>query len=93
MVVCGSVVGLGMNLMGSRGSPWVRWSWLVVGGVVVARCGSVGFDGLAGLDSMVAGLASWLLGWFSWWVCGLVELKGYGSWVLRKSLKTEGYGS
>ena len=24
----------------------------------MARCGSVGFDGLAGLDSMVAGLAS-----------------------------------
>ena len=24
VVVCGSVVGLGMNLMGSRGSPWVR---------------------------------------------------------------------
>ena len=50
--------------MGSRGLPWVRWSWLVVGccgwggrgspWVVLARCGSVGFDGLGGLDSMVA---------------------------------------
>ena len=50
-------------LMGSRGSPWVRWSWLDVarrgwGGhgspwVVLACCGSVGFDGLAGMDSMV----------------------------------------
>ena len=29
-----------------RGSPWVGWSWLAMGG-------SVGFDGLAGLDSMV----------------------------------------
>ena len=67
--------------MGSRGSPWVRWSWLVVGRrgwggrgspwVVLVHCGSVGFDGLAGLYSMVAGL-----GWFSWWVYGLVELKG-----------------
>ena len=45
-------------LMGSRGSPWVRWSWLDVGRrgwggrgspwVVLARVGSVGFDGLAG---------------------------------------------
>ena len=59
-------------LMGSRGSPWVRWSWLVVGRrgwgghgspwVVLARYGSVGFDGLAGLDSMVAGLASVVVG-------------------------------
>ena len=24
VVVCGSVVSLGMNLMGSRGLPWVR---------------------------------------------------------------------
>ena len=24
VVVCGSIVSLGMNLMGSRGSPWVR---------------------------------------------------------------------
>ena len=57
-----------MNLMGSRGSPWVKWSWLVVsrcgwGGfgstwMVLARCGSVGFDGLVGLDLMVARLAS-----------------------------------
>ena len=79
MVVCGSVVslgmnlsGLGMNLMRSRGLPWVRWWWLVVGRrgwggrgspwVVLARCGSVGFDGLAGLDSMVAGLASVVVG-------------------------------
>ena len=54
------------------GSPWVRWSWLVVGcrgwggrgspWVVLVRCGSVGFDGLAGLDSMVAGLASVVVG-------------------------------
>ena len=72
MVVCGSVVGLGMNLMGSRGSPWVRWSWLVVGRrgwggcgspwVVLARCGSIGFDGLAGLDLMVVGLALVVVG-------------------------------
>ena len=43
-------------LMGSHGSPWVRWSWLVVGchgwggrgspWVVLARYGSVGFDGV-----------------------------------------------
>ena len=79
MVVCGSIVslgmnlsGLGMNLMRSHGSPWVRWWWLVVGRrgwggrgspwVVLARCGSVGFDGLAGLDSMVAGLALVVVG-------------------------------
>ena len=37
---------------GGHGSPWV----------VLARCGSVGFDGLAGLDSMVAGLASVVVG-------------------------------
>ena len=53
-------------LMGSHGSPWVRWSWLVVGcrgwggrgsqWVVLARCGSVGFDGLTGLVSVVVGL-------------------------------------
>ena len=59
-------------LMGSRGSPWVRWSWLNVGRrgwggrtlrwVVLACCGSVGFDGLVGLDSMVAGLASMVVG-------------------------------
>ena len=59
-------------LMGSRGSPWVRWSWLVIGccgwggrgspWVVLAPCGSVGFDRLAGLDSMVAGLASVVVG-------------------------------
>ena len=58
--------------MGSRGLPWVRWSWLVVGccgwggrgspWVVLARCGSVGFDGLARLDSMVVGLASVVVG-------------------------------
>ena len=61
-----------MNLMGSRGSPWVRWSWLVVGRrgwggcglpwVVLARYKSVGFDGLVGLDSMVVGLASVVVG-------------------------------
>ena len=49
--------------MGSRGSSWVRWSWLDVGRrgwggcgspwVVLAHYGSIGFDGLAGLDSMV----------------------------------------
>ena len=59
-----------MNLMGSRGSPWVD----------LARCGSVGFDGLAGLDSMVARLASV--------VVGLVQLVGLwlgrteGLWIL-----------
>ena len=37
---------------GGRGSPWG----------VLARCGSVGFDGLVGLDSMVAGLASMVVG-------------------------------
>ena len=30
--------------------------------LIVARRGSVGFDGLAGLDSMVAGLASVVVG-------------------------------
>ena len=60
VVVCGSVVSLGMNLMGSHGLPWVRWLWLDVGRrgwggrgspwVVLARCGSIGFDGLVGLD-------------------------------------------
>ena len=72
-------------LMGSRGSPLVRWLWLDVGRrgwggrglpwVVLAHCGSIGFDGLAELDSMVV-------------VCGLVmglgmNLMGsYGSpWV------------
>ena len=58
--------------MSSRGSLWVRWLWLIMGRrgwggrgspwVVLARCGSVGFDGLAGLDSMVAGLASVVVG-------------------------------
>ena len=37
---------------GGRGSPWV----------VLARCGSIRFDGLAGLDSMVARLASVVVG-------------------------------
>ena len=37
---------------GDRGSPWVA----------LACRGSVGFDGLAGLDSMVAGLASVVVG-------------------------------
>ena len=69
-----------MNLMGSRGSPWVRWLWLNVGRrgwggrgspwVVLAHCESIGFDGLAGLDSMVV-------------VCGSVvslgmNLSGFG---------------
>ena len=50
-------------LMGSRGSPWVRWSWLDMGccgwgdrgspWVVLACYGLIGFDGLAGMDSMV----------------------------------------
>ena len=49
--------------MARRGSPWVGWSWLAMGG-------SVGFDGLAGLDSMVV-------------VCGSVvglgmNLNGFG---------------
>ena len=59
--------------MARHGSPWVRWLWLNVGRrgwggrgspwVVLARCGSIGFDGLAGLDSMVV-------------VCGLVVSLG-----------------
>ena len=49
---------MGRRGWGGHGSPWV----------VLARCGSVGFDGLAGLDSMVAGLASV--------VVGVVELVG-----------------
>ena len=58
--------------MARRGSPWVGWSWLAMGGlsspwVVFARCGSIGFDGL---DSMVV-------------VCGSVvslgmNLSGFG---------------
>ena len=66
--------------MGSRGSSWVRWSWLDVGRrgwggrgspwVVLAHYKSIGFDGLAGLDSMVV-------------VCGSVvslgmNLSGFG---------------
>ena len=43
---------MGRREWGGRGSPWV----------VLAHCGSVGFDGLAGLDSMVAGLASMVVG-------------------------------
>ena len=44
--------------MARHGSLWVGWLWLAMGGlgllwVVLARCGSIGFDGLAGLDSMV----------------------------------------
>ena len=45
-------------LMGSRGTLWVRWLWLDVGRrgwggrgspwVVLAHCGSIGFDGLDG---------------------------------------------
>ena len=59
-------------LIGSRGSPWVRWLWLDVGRlgwggrgspwVVLACYGSIGFDGLAGLDSIVTGLASVVVG-------------------------------
>ena len=58
--------------MGSRGSPWVKWSWLDVGRrgwggrglpwVVLAHYGSVGFDGLVGLDSMVVRLALVVVG-------------------------------
>ena len=50
---------MGRRGWGGRGSPWV----------VLACCGSVGFDGLArldlmvtGLDSMVTGLASMVVG-------------------------------
>ena len=43
---------MGRHGWGGRGSPWV----------VLAHCGSVGFDGLAGLDSMVARLASVVVG-------------------------------
>ena len=39
--------------MARHGSPWLGWSWVAVVGLVMARCGSIGFDGLAGLDSMV----------------------------------------
>ena len=68
MVVCGSVVslgmnlsGLGMNLMRSRGSPWVRWSWLAVGAVVVAHHGW-SWLAVGRLDLM-----GWL-GWIRWWL-------------------------
>ena len=67
-------------LMGSRGSPWVRWSWLAV---VVARhgwswlaVGRLDLMGWLGWIQWWLGWLWWLLGWFSWWVCGLVELKG-----------------
>ena len=43
---------MGRRGWGGRGSPWV----------VLARYWSVGFDGLAGLDSMVAGLALVVVG-------------------------------
>ena len=51
---------MGHRGWGGHGSPWV----------VLARCGSIGFDGLAGLDSMVV-------------VCGSVvslgmNLSGFG---------------
>ena len=48
--------------------------------LIVACRGSVGFDGLAGLDLMVVGLASVVVGWFSWWVCGLVEPGFMADW-------------
>ena len=58
--------------MGRCGSLWVRWLWLIVGRrgwggrgspwVVLARYGFARFDRLAGLDSMVAGLASVVVG-------------------------------
>ena len=43
---------MGHREWGGRGSPWV----------VLASCGSIGFDGLAGLDLMVAGLALVVVG-------------------------------
>ena len=43
---------MGRRGWGGRGLPWV----------VLARYESVGFDGLAWLDSMVAGLASVVVG-------------------------------
>ena len=43
---------MGCHGWGGRGLPWL----------VLARCGSVGFDGLVGLDSMVAGLALVVVG-------------------------------
>ena len=43
---------MGRRGWGGRGLPWV----------VLARCGSVGFDGWVGLDSMVVGLASMVVG-------------------------------
>ena len=60
----------GLDSMVAGWLRWLRWLWLVVGEVVVAHrgwggCGSpwvvlahygsIGFDGLAGLDLMVAG--------------------------------------
>ena len=68
---------------GGHGSPWV----------VLAHCGSVGFDGLARLDLMVAGLASVVVGLVQPVGSWLGRTEGYGSWVLHGSLKTEGYGS
>ena len=58
---------MGDVVVARRGSPWVGWLWLSMGGlgfpwVVLARYGSVGFDGLARLDSMVTGLDSIVTG-------------------------------
>ena len=47
-----SWLAVGEVAVARRGSPWV----------VLARYESVGFDGLAGLDSMVARLASVVVG-------------------------------
>ena len=44
--------------------------------MVLARCGSVGFDRLAGLDSMVAGWLRWLR-WL-WLVVGEVVVARRG---------------
>ena len=51
---------MGEVVVARRGSPWVGWPWLTMGSL--ACCGSFGFDGLAGLDSMVARLASMVVG-------------------------------
>ena len=48
-------------LMGSCGSSWVRWLWLVVDGVVMARHGW-SWLAVGRLDLM-----GWL-GWIRWWL-------------------------
>ncbi|KAL4637760.1 hypothetical protein ACB092_03G099600 [Castanea dentata] len=85
-------------LMGSRGSPWVRWSWLVVGCRGWGGRGSpwswlaihrLDLMGWLGWIRWWLGWLRWLLGWFSWWVCGSAELKGMdlGSCVGLSKLK------